>query len=263
MTTDSTTDPVADATGTLPPPRLAERLKNALVHPALHARAKAWGGRRWGEAELALLPFLVPPGRVAVDVGANKGVYTLNLAALAPKVHAFEPHPRLVARLARAVPRHVAVHAMALSDRAGSQIFRVPLGRRGTSNQRGSLNPDGPDKRHVTFPVAVGTLDALDLGDVGFIKVDVEGTELDVLAGGRDLIARCRPTLLVEIEEIHNRRPIETALASVTAMGYRGLYLQHGVLRPLEAFDAERDHRLPFHGDRRGYVYNFIFLAAA
>ena len=56
-----------------------------------------------------------------------------------------------------------------------------------------------PDHRAIEVPMA--TLDSSYEGEVGFIKIDVEGHEQAVLDGAVQTIRRCRPRLLVEIDE--------------------------------------------------------------
>jgi hypothetical protein len=56
------------------------------------------------EREIALLPWLPDRTRLAVDVGANRGLYTMHLRGSARAVHAFEPLPHLARRLALAYP---------------------------------------------------------------------------------------------------------------------------------------------------------------
>jgi hypothetical protein len=79
-----------------------------------------------------------------------------------------------------------------------------------------------------------------------------------VLERARSLIARDRPTLMIEIEEKHTRIPIETALSEVPALGYDGLFFDRAqqALRALGSFDPEAHHRNPVEG----YLYNFIFM---
>lgn len=104
-------------------------------------------------------------------------------------------------------------------------------------------------------------LDDLPLRDIGFIKIDVEGFEREVIEGARETLARDRPRLLIEIEEYHTRRPIEDDLAFVEGLGFRGYFLkQHEVLTPLSSFDPDAQHRKAHNRDRLNYVYNFIFL---
>jgi FkbM family methyltransferase len=54
---------------------------------------------------------------------------------------------------------------------------------------------------HVVDEIKVRTvwLDRMSLGDVGFLKIDIEGHELDLLTGLSGLLAKCLPNLLIEI----------------------------------------------------------------
>ena len=74
---------------------------------------------RKGEPELRLLPDLVDPKRAAVDVGANRGVWTHQMAAICPRVYAFEPNPKMFAILDAARPSNAEARQIALSDRTG------------------------------------------------------------------------------------------------------------------------------------------------
>ncbi len=235
-----------------------ERLKHALIPSRLYIRNKLWRERRHGEPELRLLPFLVDRSRGAVDAGANKGVYTEALARLVPRVYAFEPNPKMFALLKRGRAANVEAFEIALSNAGPSAVLRVPRQRTGRySNQGATLAATKLDKPHLELSVQAARLDGLGLGPVGFIKIDVEGFEQEVLEGAAGLIARDRPVLLIEIEERYTKRAIEADLARVLALGYAGLFLERTRLTPLARFDPERHHRRPEPGL---YVNNFIFL---
>ena len=241
-----------------PPSSLGERLKHALVPPTLYYRMRAHRELRRGEAELRLLPSLLDPRRNSIDVGANKGVYTYWMQRHSRHVYAYEPNPK-VFRILRAGARgNVTVSSAALSDGAGKRGLRIPKTASGYSNQGASLDYDKVGPAYGEVEVDVRRLDDEGLADIGFIKIDVEGHEFAVLEGGRALIARDRPTLLIEIEEAHNRRPIEDSLARVTALGYAGFALINGALRSLDFFDPDAHHRAA--PDPADYVYNFLFL---
>lgn len=244
--------------GWAPPLTFEERLKHSLVPPALYVRYRVWKELRYGERELRLLPALASPARASVDVGANKGVYSYVLARCSAHVHAFEPNPKMFALLRRTAPANVTVSPLAIGDRSGPAELRVPKSRKGYSNQRATLRRDrgGADAGVVT--VECRRLDDLALSDIGFIKIDVEGFELQVLDGARALLARERPNLLVEIEEIHTGRPIEELIAAVEGLGYRGLALHRDGLITLERFDARRHHRRDEHPE--DYIFNFVFV---
>jgi FkbM family methyltransferase len=240
-----------------PPVTFEERLKELLVPPWLYIRYKAQKELLKGEGEVKLLPFLVDPKRNAVDAGANKGTYTYFLARLAKHVHAFEPNPKMFKILRRGMAGNVTASPIALSNLAGTAELRIPRQRKGGySNQGGSLSAAKISQNYKSVTVEARRLDDIELGDVGFIKIDVEGFEQEVIDGAVALIKRCRPTLLVELEERYTKVPIETALKNILDLGYRGIFLDRGMLRPLEDFDPEANHR----NATRGYVFNFVFL---
>jgi FkbM family methyltransferase len=241
-----------------PPFTLGERLKLALVPPGLYMAYRLRKERRRGERELALLPFLVDPRRAALDVGANKGVWTHALARLCPEVLAFEPNPKTFAMLERLKPPNCRTFALAASDSDGEAVLRVPRYAGGRSNQHASLSATRVPGPHGEVVVRQARLDGLDLPPIGFIKLDVEGFEEKVLDGAAALIARDRPVMVVELEERHTGRPIAAMLADVEARGYRALALHRGRLVLASALDMEACHRAP--AARADYVFNFVFL---
>jgi FkbM family methyltransferase len=155
-----------------------------------------------GEPELALLKELMPDGGTAIDVGANQGFFAYALAAVADRVVAFEPNPDY-ALFSRIMLRGKAeVHRLAISNKAGRATFHVPISKEGVVlHLAGSL-----DETHTRlfetvrhYEVEIRTLDEFGFTNVGFIKVDVEGTERDVLDGARTIILRDRPALVLEL----------------------------------------------------------------
>lgn len=234
-----------------------ERFKYNIVPPRLYLwrlLRKHW---RRGEAELRLLPEIVPPGRAAIDVGANKGVYTHYLSRLCPHVHAFEPNPKMHHLLRRTLPRNATAYPCALSDRNDTADLIVPIYGSVFSNVGASLNPLKKDRQHGTVTVETRTLDSFGFKNVGFVKIDVEGFEKTVLAGARELIARERPVILVEMEEGHTGEPIEASHAFMDQFDMEGFFVRGGQLMPLSAFDPDADHRRKVR--QPGYVNNFIF----
>ncbi|HEV3359374.1 MAG TPA: FkbM family methyltransferase [Pseudonocardiaceae bacterium] len=178
----------------------------------------------WLEPELAGLPELVRPGDVCVDVGAAAGIYTLTLSDLvgpAGQVHSVEPlsfaHP-MWSRLLGARDRpNVRRHRLALSEQPGETALSVPIGRLGPVTGRSFLTwqTDGVGSNdefrdHLDVLVPVDTLDRLceraELTRLDFVKIDVEGAELQVLRGGARTIETFGPDLLLEIEARHLTR---------------------------------------------------------
>ena len=194
-------------------------------HQLLIDRELRWGK---GEAEWRMLDHLVDPGRSAIDVGANVGIYTGRLAQLVPKVHAFEPIPWLADDVERKTPANVVMHRVALSNRTGHAELRVPV-RKGveenglTTMEEHNHLQDGDTIR--TVKCQVDRLDNIIQEPVGFIKIDVEGHEISVLEGATATIRASRPVLLVESIRDHNPDAPENILKFLRAERYMAIYL--------------------------------------
>jgi len=144
----------------------------------------------------------------ALDVGANRGLYTRAFASIARRVVAFEPNPA-VAQILRSKVRklsNVTVVEAAASDRIGEATFHVDA-RPGAGAVASSLTElKGLAAANMSRPirVPVTTVDEqVRLADLrpGLIKIDVEGHEPDVVRGATQTIAAFRPALIFEIWE--------------------------------------------------------------
>ena len=233
--------------------RVAPRLTFALL-----------ANRSWlHEPEIALLPLLGGSNGLAVDVGANKGVYLYHLCRQFQRVVAFEPLPQMASFLAGAAPPNAEVRRVALSDRVGEAEIRLPRGfNELASLERGNLG-EVPDAEVEIHPTPLATLDSLELGPVGLVKIDVEGHELAVLDGARRTLARSRPTILIEVEERHRAGSIAAVRALLDGLGYEGYFLDGARLRPIAEFDSARDQSpAAIVGSVKTgrYINNFIYL---
>jgi FkbM family methyltransferase len=176
------------------------------------------------ESELCGLRNLVQPGSVCIDVGSAAGIYTAVLARLvgpAGQVHSIEPLPfahllwvRVLGARQAANVRH---HSLALGMEPGSETMSVPVGRYGLVTGRSFLTrrAGGPDPNaefdgQIRVTVPVETLDNFcareEISRVDFMKIDVEGAELQILEGGQHVIETHQPVILVEIEARHTAR---------------------------------------------------------
>lgn len=247
--------PTADAWE--PPLKFEEHLKRMLPPRAriayLHDR-----NLRKGEPELRLVPILADKRRVSIDVGANKGVYSYALLPHSKAVHAFEPNPKLFRVLSDWARGQVELHPEALSNVSEVADLLVPRSANGFSNQGASLSATKVSGDHRKLPVRAVRFDDLGIGDVGFMKIDVEGFEREVLEGAAETLRRDRPNLLIEMEEAHTHVPISDMVATVMGYGYNCFALVRGTLTPFARLDPEAHHRRP--ASREDYVFNFIFL---
>jgi FkbM family methyltransferase len=146
--------------------------------------------------QTALFCRQIRPGDVVFDIGANAGYYTLLAARLAGprgKVIACEPDPRIAAFLRAHVAANRLTNVAAVQSAVGAECGTAHFSRgRGTGTGRMS------DSGELT--VRVRTLDELADEYAAFpthLKIDVEGAELDVLRGGREVLSRARPTIFL------------------------------------------------------------------
>jgi FkbM family methyltransferase len=213
-----------------------------------------------GEPEIRILRTLVTPGKCAIDIGANRGVYTYFLSRLCAHVFAYEPNPMCVGLLVRTFGPNVTVRQTALSDEHGTAVLHIPLFQGNSWDGWGSLAKNFPGADSVR-EVVVDTrcLDEEGITNVGFIKIDVEGHERAVLAGAREVIRQNRPNLLIEIEERHCADGIDKVFRFVEDMGYRGAFLRRGQLVGLEEFDVRMNQGTPEEAGHAGYINNFVF----
>ena len=148
--------------------------------------------------ELEELRKLIRPGAHVVDVGANTGNHTIFFAGpmKAELVTPLEPLPNAVSALRASVLRNglnnvdLSHLGIGIADRAGRARF-VSSARGGLGAT--SLEPDPSGE------VVVATLDSVISGPVDFLKIDVEGMEMSVLAGSERLIGQSRPLIFIEI----------------------------------------------------------------
>jgi len=195
------------------------------------------------EFEIKYINRFVDNSKNAVDIGANRGIYTYYLSKLVPHVYAYEPNPELADYLRKTVHKNVSVHEIALSNKGGEGFFEIPtvkgyetpgLGRL-TSNQESDFR---------TFRVKLKKLDDEVLDNIGFIKIDVEGHEVAVIEGGVNLINRNHPNMQIEIEQRHHSEPIFEIFDLIIEFGYTGYFVNNNKFVNIELFSYEEYHHL-------------------
>jgi len=247
--------------------RWSMRILKQFVPSRVYWSLLAWKVRN-EEKEMQLLPWLCDKSKVALDIGALGGSYSVHLVRYTKRCIAFEAVPstaeRLRAKLMFCGDPRLQVESTAIGDRSGEAQIRVPMRDMGRStlaptNSVGALG----DLDIISVPVR--RLDDYQFGEpVGFIKIDVEGHEEAVLQGAKSLLAEDRPRLLIEIEERHNPGAIERISVVLKSFGYSGYFFHAGLLEPLAHFDAASDQCVGcLNGDpaqRTKYINNFVFL---
>jgi FkbM family methyltransferase len=158
----------------------------------------------WGDAPLFL------------DIGGNRGLATDAMHLLVPeaRIIIFEPNPLLYRQLTKLYNRTPAVTCMntALGCTSLDAALWVPVYRKWIFDGLGSLdrheaaewlNDDRLyffDARHLRlheYPCKICRLDDLDISPA-FMKIDVQGYEIEVLRGAKQTLERCHPLLMIE-----------------------------------------------------------------
>ena len=160
---------------------------------------RAWlDGKFWEAEELDYLTAVLPPHPAVIDVGANVGNHAVYFARfLAPSnLRLFEPHPEAVEVLKDNLKlngvSNVDIEEVAVSKIVGRGSLRAPKNK---GHGAASLY------KNDTGNIVVTTLDQWSDRAIDLVKIDVEGGELDVLLGGKNLLKNHRPHLLVEISD--------------------------------------------------------------
>lgn len=134
--------------------------------------------------------------RCAVQAGSNLGLFPKRLAESFSVVHTFEPDPKLSAQARHNAPEANVLHWLAAIGNSRDSV-KLGYGRRDGSSR--------PNHEGLTHVVGTGgdtmqvVLDDMMLEDLDFMYLDIEGYELFALQGAEKTIERCRPTIVVEI----------------------------------------------------------------
>jgi len=142
----------------------------------------------------------VRPNMCAVDIGAHIGLYTVPYARIAKHVHAFECSPKSFNYLCTNIALNnlhynVTKYNVALGAQASTGTYYIQDPGDGGGN---GLYVEGEPKVD-TLEVPIQPLDAFNINNIGIIKIDVEGYELQVIQGALKTLERNNyPPLLFE-----------------------------------------------------------------
>lgn len=203
-------------------------------------------------------------GQTVFDIGSHKGAYLFFMArSVGPggKVFGFEPQSKLYHYLLKAKNfmgwKQVELFHLALSDSPGEATLFIPPGKSGSS-PGASLHVRNETGNRET--VKTETLDQFCKSKGQFpvlIKMDVEGHELKVLKGGKNLLKERHPFLLMEIEGRHaGKETVFETFRFLQELGYKGFFLMENKRKPISEFDLNTHQVLNGPGP---YCNNFVF----
>lgn len=198
----------------------------------------------WFEDEIRFVRACMTPGMRAIDAGANFGVYALALARCvgsAGRVWAIEPAEDTAGYLARSIVENGFQNidlircALSSADGTGSLELSVRPELRSLANGAGGAE------------VVVRSLDSLSrehaIGEIAFVKIDVEGEEARVLAGGAGFFARENPLVMLELK--HDKAVNVGIFEPLAKHGYDFFRLLPGINVLVPFYESEEVE--PYH----------------
>ena len=152
--------------------------------------------RQWEKKIATVMEQYIRPDWICLDIGANIGLHTMLLAELGQYVIGFEPHPIVFTCLKKTLNckghNNAEIHNVALSNQRG--VSRLWTNNDGQSSLDGIRN----HRFQWNYHVDTRPLDDYDIPKVDFMKIDVEGSEFQVLEGAIGIIEKHRPLIILE-----------------------------------------------------------------
>lgn len=182
-------------------------------------------GLEWEPEIDSLIKKFVKPGSTVLDIGAHIGLHTLSMSLYAGangKVLAFEPQ--------RKIYRELVIH-LAINECQNVTAWRCALGDRIGMAEMGIPATDNEGSRSIgagTEVVPLSTLDAFQLENISFIKIDVENFEYEVLQGAYQTIMNNRPIIIIEVMARRTPDRLEKTIQTLnllTGMGYHLVFI--------------------------------------
>jgi FkbM family methyltransferase len=225
----------------------------SLIPPALFHTAIARVHHR-AEPVMRQMVNACDPDGTAVDVGGWQGPWTYWLSRRVADVVTVEPNPTLAANLRRVVRSNTTIIEAAASDRRGRATLHIPIAGKGSE---GTATLEDDHGSVLDVEVDTVTLDDLELTNVRFIKIDVEGHERNVLDGAKEILRSQRPVVLVELDTRFT--DITGSVNLLTGLGYEGRSWWEGRWRRSSDLDLGTWQRQHLHvAGTRSYLRSVV-----
>ncbi len=189
----------------------------------------------------------IKKGDVVIEAGANLGSETLLLSRMVGDgghVYGFEPNPYTFERLSINVAinelKNVNVYDIAIGEKDGEISFNI--------YPKGFCNPGMSSKYMATsqtrkITVQQQTLDsfvaAKGISKVDFIKMDIQGAEMDLLNGAHVTLSTYKPTIFTEALQEYN--DVKTLYNKMKEYGYNIYMVEENGLGKMPAVNDARD----------------------
>ncbi len=225
-------------------------LKKFLPQKILYKKRIERSIKNKDENEINLVKNLVRPGTDSIDVGVYRGVYSYEMSKYSNLVHSFEPNPIIFEDINKnlsKIIKNIKLYNFALSNKDEIITLKVPVRNRSYDKKnyeeyfqmgRATIHSTNEFKEYESFEVNSKRLDSINFyNEISFIKIDVEGHEVEVIQGAKNIIKNFRPNLLVEIEEKHNKKKVSTTIKFIESLGYNSFFYENNELKNINNLD--------------------------
>lgn len=155
--------------------------------------------------ELCYMKKFLHPDTVVLDIGCNTGHHSLFFSRFVKRVHAFDPYKKVTSKLKMRIVQNniqnISVHEVGLGDKNASLRYCPPLGE--NQGVGSFVREGGSFSATIILPIKNADTYVATLGSqhIGFIKIDAEGYEPEVLHGLVQTIRKHRPVVYLEFNE--------------------------------------------------------------
>ena len=237
---------------------IRQDIKYKLIPNRLYYKFRAKKYAKYKTPELNLIKYLAYKDRIALDIGANLGLFTFFMSKYSRKVFAFEPNPYPLRYLPSLIDENVELIKVAVGKKNELLDLLIPKSDKGWSSNGATLKNISV-KNGIKIKVECRTIDSFNFSNVGLIKIDVEGAEKEVLMGARNTIIDNKPNLIIENELIH-QNDTNDIFQITFGMGYKIFYFHQSKLKKInENTNLQDIQKNPQH-KVIGYIQNFIFI---
>lgn len=239
--------------------RIKQNIKFKYLPFRLYHRIRCYKYAKYRSPELSLISNLVKNNQNSIDIGANLGLFTFFMSRASKHVFAFEPNPYPLENLKGLVDSNVTVLPIALGNNDGPVEIKIPHHRKGWSSNGASLAFKEINDGKI-INIQCRKLDSLNIENIGLIKIDVEGFEIEVIRGAKDTILKNKPIMIIENEIVHTKDTNEL-FTTMNEFGYdKYICNSIGKLEKVGNFSVEENQKNAIRNLDINYIQNFIFI---
>lgn len=193
------------------------------------------------------------PDSVFVDVGSNYGWHSIKSSPFCKTIYSFEPQKYI---------HDIQMSNIIENNISNINLFNCGIGEINELKEMTPIDYNNPSINMGDLSVGIGgekieikTLDSFNLDKLDFIKIDVQGYEKFVLKGAENTINKCKPTIIIEMEEHQLRRfnyGVVELFELIRGLGYHIYFLDY--FYPSDHVCVHKDNLEEFIKNNREYI---------